>query len=239
MAHAYLIIPGIGVRFLDADATALLETPDGVSLEVRPIMAPTLTDAEREAIELLANRTLQRPPSNEEILGVLKDIIAADQRVSVSSRLNAPIVDRLIALLGLSDAERVFVNAALTVRFSPVGQIDILSVFADYLEDAGKHIQAARVRKLIPRDGDILLFSNDSFAGDSNATAQLVTAFQERLDTAGIRAVVFYARAGLDFIEQFTSVCRGIREKIEIEHPDLPEHAKFAIFLDRLKMAGR
>jgi hypothetical protein len=61
---------------------------------------------------------------------------------------------RLCALLGLSGRERAFVSALA----DDAADFDLYSVLADYLEDQGRTRDGARVRRLVPRDGDVLVW---------------------------------------------------------------------------------
>lgn len=62
---------------------------------------------------------------------------------------------RLCALLGLSERERAFVSALA----DDAADFDFIQVFADWLEEEGRARDGARVRRLVPRDGDVLLFT--------------------------------------------------------------------------------
>jgi hypothetical protein len=70
-----------------------------------------------------------------------------------------PVIDRLLTLLSLSDAERAFVRAAADARHDPAEQYDALLVFADWLEDQGREAVGARVRRLVPESGDVLVMT--------------------------------------------------------------------------------
>jgi hypothetical protein len=62
--------------------------------------------------------------------------------------------DRLLWILGLSEGERRFVKA---LADDWAGDFDGLSVFADWLEDQGRPEDGTRVRRLVPRDGDVIV----------------------------------------------------------------------------------
>jgi hypothetical protein len=68
---------------------------------------------------------------------------------------HAGAVCRLCSFLGLTVREREFVRAAL----GDAADFDLYSVLADYLEDQGRTRDGARVRRLVPKDGDVLLFT--------------------------------------------------------------------------------
>jgi uncharacterized protein (TIGR02996 family) len=62
--------------------------------------------------------------------------------------------DRLLWILGLSEGERRFVKALA----EDVADFDMAQVYADWLEDDGRTAAGIRVRRLVPRDGDVLLW---------------------------------------------------------------------------------
>jgi hypothetical protein len=68
-------------------------------------------------------------------------------------RAQRVLLERLLWLLGLSEGERRFVAALAddAVDFAT------LEVFADWLEDEGRTADGARVRRLVPRDGDVIV----------------------------------------------------------------------------------
>jgi hypothetical protein len=61
---------------------------------------------------------------------------------------------RLCALLGLSERERAFVS----VLADDAADFDLYNVLADWLEDEGRTKDGARVRRLVPQDGDVLIW---------------------------------------------------------------------------------
>jgi hypothetical protein len=63
-------------------------------------------------------------------------------------------LERLLWLLDLSEGERRFVTA---LADDWAGDFDGLSVFADWLEDQGRPEDGIRVRRLVPRDGDVIV----------------------------------------------------------------------------------
>lgn len=69
------------------------------------------------------------------------------------------LLDRLLRLLSLSEGERAFVQAAADARHDPAKQVDALLIFADWLEDQGREAHGARVRRLVPENGEVLIGS--------------------------------------------------------------------------------
>jgi uncharacterized protein (TIGR02996 family) len=61
--------------------------------------------------------------------------------------------NRLLWLLGLSEGERRFVRALA----EDVADFDMAQVYADWLEDDGRTAAGIRVRRLVPRDGDVIV----------------------------------------------------------------------------------
>jgi uncharacterized protein (TIGR02996 family) len=70
---------------------------------------------------------------------------------------------RLLWILGLSEGERRFV-AALAEDASDTVTAE---VYADWLEEQGRTAEGATVRRLVPRDGDVLVITAPSGASDA------------------------------------------------------------------------
>jgi hypothetical protein len=99
------------------------------------------------------------------------------------------LVHRLVDLLGLSDLEREF-WAAGAGRGVPDAW-DGLAAYADWLEDRGNDAGAARVRKLTPQPGDVLVFTlpRDAGAGArawADASAEAVADSLRLLEARGV-----------------------------------------------------
>jgi hypothetical protein len=67
----------------------------------------------------------------------------------------ARLLERLLWLLGLSEGERRFVTALA----DDAADFDTAQVYADWLLDQGRTANGARVRRLVPRDGDVLVWT--------------------------------------------------------------------------------
>jgi hypothetical protein len=67
------------------------------------------------------------------------------------------LVNRLVDILGLCDLEREFFTAGAARELPDAW--DGLAAYADWLEERGFYAGAARLRKLTPADGDVLVFS--------------------------------------------------------------------------------
>jgi uncharacterized protein (TIGR02996 family) len=88
----------------------------------------------------------------------------------------ARLLERICWLLNLSGGERRFV-AALA---QDAGDFDTAQVYADWLLDQGRTADGARVRRLVPQDGDVLVWQIPNLA---------VAARQERVYLAGAEYV--------------------------------------------------
>lgn len=100
-------------------------------------------------------------------------------------------------LLGLSDAERSFVDAAATATQSGdlSSAYEMLMVFADWLEDQGRVKDGVEIRRLVPQNGDViqLIYRKGVPLEEArDAARQLGTMLREHLAMIG-RDVLFVA----------------------------------------------
>jgi hypothetical protein len=112
-----------------------------------------------------------------------------------------PAFVRLCALLGLSDRERAFVVAAL----DDAADSDTLSVLADYLEEQGRTRDGARLRRLSPKDGDVLAWTVPDGGDQSPRDAACAAALRLQTslrDAHGVQTlwVVLPADGGLEVL---------------------------------------
>jgi hypothetical protein len=132
------------------------------------LRAAALDEGAREAARADLARLLaevraaeEHPPFTVESWDDPEPFAAADAAPILNAILRNPdarlitLLERLCWLLGLSDGERRFV-AALA---EDAGDFDGLQVFSDWLEDQGRTAGGARLRRLVPKDGDVLVWT--------------------------------------------------------------------------------
>lgn len=116
----------------------------------------------------------------------------------------ADMARRLAWLLGLSNQEYAFVTdcAGLASARKPEDYYSTLSVFADWLEDQGRTINGAEIRRLIPQTGDVILcvVSEREFKADPNLTAirQHAVDLKESLKKLNRDVLVVICGKGID-----------------------------------------
>jgi hypothetical protein len=109
----------------------------------------------------------------------------------------AGLLRRLLWLLGLSGGERRFV-AALA---DDAADFDMAQVYADWLEDDGRTAAGARLRRLVPRDGDVLVFTvatGPDAAAESRACEKAAGRLADILAARGVRCTPVVAYHGTD-----------------------------------------
>jgi hypothetical protein len=154
--------------------------------EARRAASREIQDEIRGLLRLVAEEAGSRPlyhveyghdaPTHEQQQAIAEAIAEAIQtmQANAGNYLTLPVgvtanhayhpywLRRLCWLLGLSDAERSFVSdiadAALEGR--PADAYGSLMVFADWLEDNVRTEEGEAIRKLTPRDGDVLLMKH-------------------------------------------------------------------------------
>jgi hypothetical protein len=142
--------------------------PEAVALVADALRVAALDEGARAAARAELTRLLaevraaeEHPPFTVESWDDPEPFAAADAAPILNAILRNPdarlitLLERLCWLLGLSDGERRFV-AALA---DDAGDFDGLSVFADWLEDQGCTADGARVRRLVPQDGDVIVLT--------------------------------------------------------------------------------
>jgi hypothetical protein len=108
--------------------------------------------------------------ARQELHGLLRTLRAAPVRPDPVGGMLA----RLCAMLGLSDRERAFVGAAL----DDAADFDLVQVLADYLEEHGRTKDGARLRRLSPKDGDVLVLRVSGVSAGPGAARATLDAYQ-------------------------------------------------------------
>jgi hypothetical protein len=98
----------------------------------------------------------------------------------------ARLLERLLWLLGLSEGERRFVTALA----GDAADFATLGVFADWLEEAGRTADGARVRRLVPRDGDVLVLRYPPESYSSQGVQESAAAMARDLRARGLNVDV-------------------------------------------------
>lgn len=109
---------------------------------------------------------------------------------------------RLFWLLGLSDAERGFVEAAATdaTAGKPGEVFDGLAIFAEWLDEFGREKDGCTVRRLIPEDGSVIVLTIPDDAGAlalSRVFDEIGKPLQAALAKLGRRVYVQAVRASV------------------------------------------
>lgn len=143
-------------------------------------------------VEILHRHEAFQPPplTPEESRQLEQAILAQQQQLSemmvlegepkVSRGVWPDALARLLWLLGLSDGERAFVEAAAEhARGGQPGEATIdLAVYAEWLGDQLRHADAGVIGRLAPQTGDVLLVRHP----DSLATKREAAAFSASLE---------------------------------------------------------
>jgi hypothetical protein len=111
----------------------------------------------------------------------------------------AGLLRRLLWLLGLSEGERRFVTAL--AEDVTDGDCVTLEVFADWLEEEGRTADGPRLRRLVPRDGDVLVFTvatGPDAAAESRACEKAAGRLADILAARGVRCTPVVAYHGTD-----------------------------------------
>jgi uncharacterized protein (TIGR02996 family) len=104
---------------------------------------------------------------------------------------------RLLWILGLSQGERRFVTALAEDASDTV----TAEVYADWLEEQGRTAEGATVRRLVPRDGDVLVFTvapGRDAAGEARACEKAAGRLADILAARGVRCTPVVAYHGTD-----------------------------------------
>jgi uncharacterized protein (TIGR02996 family) len=185
---------GDGVADLLADALRAAALDEGAREAARAELTRLLAEAKGRAlnppftvsVDPGAAVPWDAPPQPTPLADIeaLQASLAGTPTVPLTAPL-APLthaLERLCWLLGLSGGERRFVTALA----EDAGDFDLCSVYADWLEDQGRPEDGIRVRRLVPRDGDIIVMRYPEGAYEYQDVLKTLSAVEGHLKARGV-----------------------------------------------------
>jgi hypothetical protein len=142
---------------------------------------------------------------------------------------------RLCALLGLSDRERAFITAAL----DDAADFDLYSVLADWLEEEGRTRDGARVRRLAPKDGDVLVWrAPESWSGGGlGSIREAIDRVRQHLQARGVEttSIILYGDDELSALDPERMRAAGwvraddVRRRVDIARDDCARYLELVV----------
>ncbi len=183
------------------------EAIDGIRAEVLALLEsilrqlskePLITTLPRlEPVDDLAAEALQAALEQQQAGGYL--VISETAKYTPGPLVE--VTRRLLWLLGLSDAERAFVDGVATSvrKGTPADAVVELAIFAEWLGEQFRHADGSAIEALIPPDGAIVVVTvpldspNDAV---SKAYAEIGVPLKDALERLGRRGYVCAVREG-------------------------------------------
>lgn len=141
-----------------------------------------------------------------EVRGILADLRRRGEEHRHFTKETSSRLERLAYLLGLSPAERAFVQEAAEANRSgdPLAADTALAIFADWLEDEGRTEDGKRVRRLLLEDGDVMILvahhtTSEQQVRQANQAAMLM---QEAIRKAGKGVLVRFIQEPEQSVER-------------------------------------